>query len=320
MADVTVKFVEFWPTFDIHRNPFVYALKARHRVTVVEDDSTVPDILIYSRNPTRGKTHYDYGDCIKVYFTGENDIPDFNECDYALSFHPIAFGPRHLRFPLYMLYEYEQALAPPYISDSDATDRGFCSLVVSNFSDCDPMRIRITDAVEGYKPIAYGGRFRNNTGGCVDDKIAFLRHYKFNLALENTMVPGYVTEKLVEPLAVPTVPIYWGSDMAKTDFNPEAFVNAADYATLDSLVERVKYLDTHPDAYLAMLRAPRLRADPHFTEQLADFLDNIVASRRRFVIPYVESALRQRRNALLLPLYSSRSFRALARLWHKLPR
>lgn len=315
MADISVKFVEFWPTFDIHHNPFVDALSARHNVTVLDcKSSDVPDILFYSRCVTSGKTHYDYDKCIKVYYTGENDVPDFNECDYALSFHSISFGPRHLRFPLYMLYEYDQALNPPVLSDEEALDRGFCSMVLRNYGNCDPMRLRIIDAVESYKPLAYGGLFRNNTGGCVEDKIEFLKHYKFNLALENSMVPGYVTEKIVEPLAAPSVPIYWGSDFVKSDFNPEAFINASDHDSLDSLLDRIKYLDNNDGEYLVMLRAPRLKGDPDFLGQLAEFLDNIVRTRKSFLVPYAESALRQRRNKLMLPLYSSRIFRALAKV------
>ena len=317
MSDISIKFVEFWPSFDPHHNPLTDALQLRHNVRVIDSDAAeTPDILFYSCSRARRKpgiSHYDHHNCLKVYFTGENDVPDFNECDYAMSFHPISFGPRHLRFPLYLFYEYRQALNPPEIADSEALRRGFCSMVLRNHNDCDPMRIKIIDAVEAYRPLAYGGRFRNNTGGCVDDKIDFLRHYKFNLALENSMVPGYVTEKIVEPLAAPTVPIYWGSDMAKTDFNPDAFINAADYDSLDSLVRRIEFLDNNDDDYLAMLRAPRLKSDPDFMSRLVDFLDYIAATQRRFVIPYAESALRQRRNRLMVPIYSSRLFRLLAK-------
>lgn len=318
MADVSVKFVEFWPTFDIRHNLFVDALSARHNVTVIDNDSPeTPDILFYSLCATSGETHYDYDDCIKVYFTGENDVPDFNECDYALSFHQISFGPRHLRFPLYMFYEYAEALNPPKISDKDAVGRGFCSLVLRNYGDCDPMRLKIIDAVEAYKPIAYGGRFRNNVGGCVDEKIDFLRNYKFNLALENSMVPGYVTEKIVEALAAPTVPVYWGSDMAKSDFNPEAFINVADYDTFDSLIERISHLDKNDDEYLTILRAPRLKNNPDFKGQLADFLDYIATYKRGFRVSYAGCGLHQRRNKLMIPLYNTKVFRLIEKIRHK---
>lgn len=319
MSNITVKFVEFWPTFDIHHNVFVDALSTRHNVSVIDDSSfNTPDLLFYSRFITSGDNHYEYNNCIKIYFTGENDIPDFNECDYALSFHQISFGPRHMRFPLYLLYEYNQALNPPEISDADAINRGFCSVVLRNDKDCDPMRLKIIDAAESYKPLAYGGRFRNNVGGCVENKIEFLQNYKFNLALENSMVPGYVTEKIVEPLAAPSLPIYWGSDLAKTDFNPEAFINVSDYATLDSLLREIEYLDTNDEAYLAMLRAPRLNTDYDFVGRLADFLDNIVTTRQTFVIPYAESAMRNRRNQLMLPLYSNRLVRYIASISHRI--
>ena len=62
-----------------------------------------------------------------------------------------------------------------------------------------------------------------------------------------------------------------------------------------------------------MLRAPRLKSDPDFMSRLVDFLDYIAATQRRFVIPYAESALRQRRNGLMVPLYSNRLFRLLAK-------
>ena len=47
-----------------------------------------------------------YPNAVKIYFTGENDVPDFNLADYALGFHYIDFGDRYLRFPLYLLDHY----------------------------------------------------------------------------------------------------------------------------------------------------------------------------------------------------------------------
>lgn len=102
--DITIKFVDFWSAFDIYDNKFVKALSAKHNVTVLPKESREnPDLLFFSRSGNA--EHLKYGNCIKIYFTGENNVPDFNECDYALSFHHINFGARHLRYPLYMLYE-----------------------------------------------------------------------------------------------------------------------------------------------------------------------------------------------------------------------
>ncbi len=129
-------------------------------------------------------------------------------------------------------------------------------------------------------------------------------------------MPGYVTEKLLEPLAAATVPIYWGADAAKHDFNPEAFVCINDYATLDSLIAELRRLDNDPAAYLAMLRAPSHVADTVacLDTRLAEFLNAIADHPERRISPYGEIHNLQQRNCALIPLWHSRTGRAAARL------
>lgn len=314
---LTVKFVDFWQSFDCADNRFVAALRTQRQVTVLPHESTeVPDILFYSRGP--GCRHLGY-DCLKIYFTGENDFPDFNECDYALSFYQSDCGGRNMRYPLYMLYECDLAANPPQHADDEATRREFCSLVMSNAANCHPHRLEIVDAVEAYRPIAYGGTFRNNVGGRVADKIDFIGHYKFNLALENSVMPGYVTEKLLEPFAAATVPIYWGSDTAKSDFNPEAYIDVNDYDTLDSFVSDLRRIDGDPAAYLSILRAPSHIGDTviDFDSRLAEFLNAIADNPVRRISPYGEIHNLQQRNRALVPLWHSRLGRRFARLFAK---
>lgn len=277
MKEISIKFVDFWPSLDVNENNFTRALRSKFNVRVIPAHSReIPDILFYS---VFGNEHYRYRNCVKVYYTGENDVPDFNECDYALSFHHIDFGERHMRYPLYMTYELADALNPPMLSDSAALDRGFCSLLMRDFNNCDRRRLQIIDAVADYKPIAYGGPFRNNIGGPVevDGKIPFIAKYKFNLALENSALPGYITEKIVEPFAAPTVPIYWGAPDIADEFNPEAFINVDDYESPDTFISSLREIDNDSRRYLSMLRAPRLRPDQSvdFNERLADFLCKI---------------------------------------------
>lgn len=302
---ITVKFVDFWPTFDCRDNRFVDSLRVRHDVEVLTDnDCDVPDILFYSRC---GCEYLKY-DCLKIYFTGENDFPNFNECDYAMSFYDIDFGHRHLRYPLYMLYEINQAINPPVLGDEEALNRGFCSVVVKNTTNCDPKRLEMIDAVASYKQLAYGGPFRNNVGGPVQEKIPFIAGYKFNLAFENSKVDGYVTEKLLEPLAAATVPIYWGSsEYAKNDFNPESFINIDDYDSMESFLSALKLIDSDPQEYLKILRAPNFRNQTPYDidSRLVDFLDNIVTSMRRYVVGFGEMKVYHEWNKVLMPFARS---------------
>lgn len=319
MSHISVKFVDFWASFNPMDNKFVSALKSRHNVRVLLDDSDEqPDLLFFSRSGN--SSHLKYDDCIKIYYTGENDVPNFNECDYAISFHNIDFGERHLRYPLYMFYEYDEVPAQPNIGDL-AFDREFCSFLMRNNYNCDRRRLEIVDAIESYKPIAYGGPFRNNKG-YVAEKIPFIKNYKFNLALENSSIPGYITEKILEPFVAATVPIYWGASDIANEFNQDAFINVSDYNDMSSFLNALKRIDTDKQEYLNMLRTPALHRDifTDFDSQLANFLDNIVVCRKRHLTYYGEVGRYHYQNKLLQPFVNSQNFMRIAKVVKKLRR
>lgn len=277
MKEIKVRFTDFWSSFDPYDNVFVRLLSAKFHVVVMSGTlAERPDMLIYS---AFGIEHYKYEDCVKVYYTGENDVPNFNECDYGLSFHHIDFGGRHFRYPLYMMYEIDEAILKPAISDRQALEREFCSVLMKNAANCNRQRLRIIEAVDSYKSVAFGGPYRNNIGGNIpiDGKIPFISGYKFNLALENSAIHGYITEKIVEPFAAATVPIYWGAPDIKNEFNPEAFINVGDYRSIDAFIDDLKLIDNNPERYLRILRAPRLNSDKNldYNERLQDYLCNI---------------------------------------------
>ncbi len=312
---VSVKFIDFWEGFDETDNKFLSALRSRYVVEVIPAASSEePEILFYSRN---GQLHLEYDSPIKVYYTGENDVPDFNECDYAISFHRIEFGKRHLRYPLYMLYEYDKVKQTHNLScGRDMAERPFCTFLMRNHWNCDPQRIKIVDAVEAYRAIAYGGSWRNNVGGMIDNKIQFIAGYKFNLALENSRLQGYVTEKILEPLAASTVPLYWGAPDVCKDFNSDAFINIADYNSLDNFVADVKRIDNDAEAYLKILSAPKLLSDRtiDYDGRLADFLSAIVEERRRYTTRYGEAGNYHRRRILLVPFSENGNLMRMAKL------
>ena len=90
----------------------------------------------------------------------------------------------------------------------------------------------------------------------VKDKISFFKDYKFTIAFENEPASGYITEKIVHPLAVGSIPIYWGSSKIANYFNPKAFINCHDYQNFEQVVERVIEIDNDPDLYARYIQAP----------------------------------------------------------------
>jgi hypothetical protein len=231
-----IHFSDFWVGFKPEFNSFILFLKKYFDVEL----SNSPDFLIYS---AYGNKHLSY-DCIKIFYTAENIRPNFNYCDYALSFDFLDH-PRHLRLPLYAFiygWEPEQLLfKKPNIDEYLDQKKEFCAMVVSQ--EKAQKRIDFFHKLSKYKKVFSGGKVLNNVGGPVKNKIQFISNFKFTFAFENSSYPGYVTEKIYEPMFVNSIPIYWGSPLIHLDFNTKSFVNHHDYKSDEEVIERIIELD-----------------------------------------------------------------------------
>ncbi len=218
---------------------------------------------------------------VRIFITGENVTPNFAVSDYAMAFEKMSFKDRYIWIPLIKLCSsYSVLLAPRPPADEVLKQKtDFCSYVMSNTTDSAEERIRIFDLLCAYKPVNSGGRWRNNVGGQVKDKLAFQSKHKFVIAFENGSHPGYLTEKFAEAAAVNAIPIYWGDPTIGTLFNPKAFINCHDFQTLKEAVEQVKKVDQDDGLYRQMLSEPwfpdGIEPEPLRDETFAAFLSNI---------------------------------------------
>ena len=256
---------------------FVQVLRRKYDVTILSGGSEEPDVLFYS---CWGMQNVRWRHCIRIYFTAEQDIPDFNMCDYALGLSHVGMPGRFMHFPFYVFYndllrKLEQRSVE--VDVRSALRRDFCSTVISG-----PMRhpiyFEILGKLNAYKRVDSGGRRNNNVGGPVADKLAFIRNYKFNLAIENLDTDGYITEKIPEAFVAGTVPIYWGSRQVKKEFGTGGYIDISDFGSLDEAIEYIKRVDNDDELYLQILRTG---ASPVFTydewcEQLLTFLSGAV--------------------------------------------
>jgi hypothetical protein len=117
----------------------------------------------------------------------------------------------------------------------------FCAMVVSQANS--QKRIDFFHKLSKYKNVHSGGKLLNNVGGPVKNKIQFISDFKFTFAFENSSFPGYVTEKIYEPMFVDSIPIYWGSPLVHLDFNTKSFVNHHDFKNDDEVIDRIIELD-----------------------------------------------------------------------------
>lgn len=268
---IKLKFVDFFSSFDKTNNEFLDVLREQYEV--IQTDN--PDYIIYS---VFGYEHLHY-DCIRIFYTGECITPDFNECDYAIGFDRLQFGDRYVRIPLYNLFQYKTAYQklinrPVFSREELRSKKGFCNFVYSNCFAQD-LRTEIFEKLSQYKQVDSGGRYRNNIGGAVVDKYAFQSLYKFSIAFENASYDGYVTEKIMEAFAARTIPIYYGDPRIAEDFNPKAFINVHDYASLDDVIKQIEIIDQNEDLYLTIINEPVVNPNLKL-DSLHDFLSHIV--------------------------------------------
>lgn len=112
-----------------------------------------------------------------------------------------------------------------------------------------------------YKKVDSGGRYRNNIGGAISDKLEFQKKYKFAIAFENTTYDGYATEKLVEAFEAGVIPIYYGDPNISLDFNTHSFVNCHLYNNFDEVIDKVIEIDNDCEAYIEMKNQAPLKKE-----------------------------------------------------------
>ncbi len=276
-GDENMKIKEF------KKSVLYFILSQRYTIALHQNPNKLSD-LVFSNPLGAARKILSYQNTKRVFYTGENEVPNFNLFDYAIGFDELNFNDRYLRMPLYYAYLHYKAelvndtTAPYKIKDnslytlkkpthhfkenhpnlcavvnneSDPLKRGFASFVASNANA--PMRNAFYDALNAIEPVTGGGSVKNTLGYKVKNKNEFLSQYKFNLCFENSQGYGYVTEKILDAYFSHTIPIYWGSPSVAKDFNPKSFVNVHDFKDFDEAIDYIRYLHTHPNAYLDML-------------------------------------------------------------------
>ncbi|HAP77351.1 MAG TPA: hypothetical protein DCR14_14870 [Acidimicrobiaceae bacterium] len=245
-------FTDFWEGFVPEDEWFVQQLRRRLEFDIAQSPAEA-DVVVSS---VFGHDHERFA-CTRVLLSWENRPWPRSRFDWAFTsdYHNSS---RHHRLPLWVVH---LDLHPERIPGDPASllksKSRFAATVVSNPTGA--VRNRLHDALDSYREVASGGRFRNNVGGPVADKLEFLRTAKFSLACENSSRPGYTTEKIIHALAADTIPIYWGDPLIAQEFNPERFINVHDFASEKDVLAKVIELDTDEDAAASLLAQPWFR-------------------------------------------------------------
>ncbi len=246
---IRLYFTDFWSNFNPEDNYFTNLL--RNHYSVIIDDKN-PDYLIYS---CYSNQFLNFPRAIKIFYAGENMKPSYFECDYSITFNYNTYKNRNFRLPLYVLYGYDSSLLsvkPTELFFNEKTK--FCNFVVSN-SLC-KTRNEFFKILNAKKSVDSGGRYLNNIGKAIPNKLDFIKDYRFTIAFENTSSPGYTTEKIFEPMKVNSIPIYWGNKFIHREFNTKSFINVHDFSTLNECADYIIKLDSDKQKLIEILEEP----------------------------------------------------------------
>jgi alpha(1,3/1,4) fucosyltransferase len=241
-----IQFLDFWPGYDIKNNWFTELLtKYNYKFNSVDEN---PDIIIFSVFGTGHQKFLSNKNIKKVFYTGENVRPKVG-IDLNLTFDNTT-DHNNIRLPLWILYGGSRN---KNMKLSKKNVNKFCCFVYSNDVE---FRNSFCKKLSSYKQVDCGGGSLNNIGGKVSDKNAFQIKYKFCIAYENSLHPGYTTEKILQSYESNCIPIYYGSVTITDDFNPETFINAHDFKNDDDLINYIKKVDNDDQLYNSFLNKP----------------------------------------------------------------
>lgn len=268
---IKIQFTDFYHLPNAEENYLYKYLKQYFNLELSDD----PDVVIYSNYGFEYKQYK----CLRVLFCAEYAIPNIEDCDYCFSQHHASYWGKNYRLPMYVFWQnfsqnFNDLLKPISFNEIKKQDRKFCSFVVSSPLGSQK-RIEFMQKLSHYKQVDSAGRILNNVGGAVKNKRAFLRNYKFNIAFSNGIADGYADEKIVDPMFVNSIPIFWGNPRIAEDFNPASFINCHEYDNFDSVIKEVIRIDKNEDVYRSYLEQPWFREN-----KLSKYVDLIRLQKR----------------------------------------
>jgi hypothetical protein len=193
------------------------------------------------------KTKLEDLSAITLFHTSENIRPDRVKTDYSIGFDFLPHAPNYFRFPYWMefidwsesgvdgqvnprfgrLIKQAELLAPlkNSVFEREMKAAFFTSHLIEPRKEL-YSALKDIISIDGFGR-AFSRNIKNHAeSGIVKEEI--LKDYVFNFCPENSMHPGYNTEKIPEAFAAGCVPLTWTVPGENIDFNSEAYINLAD--------------------------------------------------------------------------------------------
>lgn len=216
------------------------------------------------------------GAFVKIFCGWEHARPNMKKCDWAFGSHleEDINHPKYMRLiPHIQDYKLKGFGIPPLkknlnIRKIKEGKTKFCNFI---YSQDISSRNNFFKELSKYKKIDAPGRCMTNmppigdynspkksrdSKNIIKEKVSFLKPYKFTIAFENALDSGWVTEKLIHPMLVNSIPIYIGHKDVDKDFNTKSFINYNDFNNMEDFIKHIIKVDKDDMLYEEYLKQP----------------------------------------------------------------
>ena len=224
---------------------------------------------------------------IKIFFTGECVAEEaldkiwrqysdnlVNNVDLSMGFNHLDEDKHenYVRFPLWILSHFNFILHKDTVKDDIAKrvkeinesvfpKTNFASLVAAH--DQSSIRQAMYDAISKIDHIHAPGKFIKNDNTLKEkfsnNKIEYLKEFKFNICAENTISDGYITEKIFDAFSSGCIPIYSGDKKLEPDvINKNSVLFWEKNSSNECLLKEIENLHKNQKLYSAFIKEKKL--------------------------------------------------------------
>jgi len=287
MEKIKVAARHFWPNFYFNSSFFIAALKQVYQVEIINNVKRAdlvfescfpPRQVLPNRIVKKWKKWRGPGISGKRVFYSAEPLPLPVGTHHGIISYHLHLKENHFRWPVWMIYcdlGKDIRIRRKPNPDADFTTAQLTSVHLTSpkkfactiFANPQHLRFKAAQWLERFGEVDVLGHSVNRP---IFSKMAIMPDYKFNLCFENSIIPGYVTEKALQAKMAGCIPLYWGDPAYRVDFNAKSLINIYEYdcdferifATVD--LEEVR-------------QTPLLNEVPHhLLSNLAQFLERVM--------------------------------------------
>lgn len=239
---------------------------------------------------------------LRILFNKELGSIDFNVFDYVIGWEELHQSARYARMHPVLRLEGSPFRSTGHLVSGTRpmSSRKFCSFVATN-GLAHPMRDDFVRKLSRAKRVESWGQHMNNSGpisnsssglGWQLEKMELESGYKFSLAIENGLYPGYTTEKVLSGAMAGAIPIYWGNPQVGDDINLERIFSLHEFDSADEAISAILALEGDLKRLEDIVRRPIMTTSQEY---------KVAQSRQAIVDLFLHAAETSRCSALLRP-------------------